>query len=100
MAKTLTLVWYFYRPLSVLGLIFSLLGLSLFNAYGPIAIRVAIYLKLVGYAGYIFYKHHFANHTYLYFLNAGHSIRSMYAYSIALDFLLFLLMLTGLSLVK
>ncbi|MFD2146487.1 hypothetical protein [Mucilaginibacter antarcticus] len=100
MTKTLTLVWYFYRPLSILGLIFSLIGISQIHANGSEFIPVAILIKIVGYAGYIFYKHHFANRTYLYFLNAGHSIKSMYAYSIAFDFLLFLAMVICVNLVK
>lgn len=100
MSKTLILVWYFYRPLSILGIIFSIIGLWQVETIGAKFIPVAILIKIVGYAGYIFYKHYFANRTYLYFLNAGYSIKTMYAYSILFDFLVFLGMLLTLNLAQ
>jgi hypothetical protein len=51
-----------------------------------------IAIKLVGYAGSIFYKHFFSNKTYVYFMNAGYGINKMYRYAFTADMIVYLLM--------
>lgn len=100
MLKTLTAVWYFHKPLATLGLFFSVFSIYTIDGFGHEFIPFGIAIKIVGSLGYIFYKHHFANKTYIYFLNAGYSINYMYACSICFDLALFALMLITYTIIK
>jgi hypothetical protein len=100
MTKTLVLVWYFYRPLLPLNLIFSIIGIIDLYKVGASFIIYTFFIKIVGYAGCIFYKHFFANKTYLYFLNSGYSIKKMYSYTFSLDFTVYLVMVTLVYFIK
>lgn len=100
MTKKLTLIWYFYKPLITINLIFS--GVGLWDLYhlGTSFILFTLFIKLVGYAGCVFYKHYFSNKTYLYFLNAGYGIKKIYALAFSFDFMIYLSMVVCFYLIK
>jgi hypothetical protein len=100
MTKTLTIVWYFYKPLLALNLFFSGLAIWQLDTLGLQFIPLASFIKVVGYSGAIFYKHYFANKNYIYFMNAGYDIKAMYTYAFGLDFVCFSVMVGVYSLVK
>lgn len=94
MNNTRILVWYFYRTLIVFNLIFTTICVLDLLKIGLWFIANTIIIKSVGYAGTVFYKNYFANKTYMYYRNAGYSITRMYAYSFAVDFALYVLIVS------
>lgn len=100
MTKTLTLVWYFYRPLLLVNLIFSAAGIWNLYKTRPSFIPITIFLKLVGYACTGAYQHYFNSKSYLYYLNAGYSIKKMYGYTFSFDLAIYFVMVVCLYLIK
>jgi hypothetical protein len=92
MSKTLTLVWHFYKPLLVCNLVFSIICIYDLSHTGLWFIPNTIGIKIVGYGVTVLYKHYFSNKSYIYFLNAGYSIKKMYSYVFAIDFVIYLAM--------
>ncbi len=100
MSCTRTLVWHFYKPLLVLNLVFSLLCLLNLYYVGVSFIGLTIFIKLVGYAGTIAYKHYFSFKTNIYYNNAGYSLKTMYKYVFGLDMAIYLLMVISFYLIQ
>jgi hypothetical protein len=100
MSKTLTLTWHFYKPLLVVNLVFSVVCIADLYKIGIWFIADTVMIKLVGYTATVFYKHYFANKNYLYYLNAGYSIKKMYGYVFSIDFGIYLLMVALFYLIK
>lgn len=92
MTKTLTLVWYFYKPLLLVNLIFSAVALWDLYLVGASFILLSFFIKIIGYAATAAYQHYFNSKPYLYYLNAGYSIKKMYAYTFSADFTIYLFM--------
>jgi len=100
MTRTFTLVRYFYGPLLLVNLIFSTVGIWNLYKTSPSFILVTFSIKLVGYASTAAYQHYFNSKSYLYYLNAGYSIKKMYGYTFSLDFLIYLIMIACFYLFK
>jgi hypothetical protein len=94
MAHLRTLVWYFYKPLLLWNLAFSFIYLGLIYVYGPKIIGYGFFFKLLGYASATFLQSHTAKNVYMYYRNAGYSIKRMYAYTYVADLLIYILMLS------
>ncbi|MBB3969271.1 hypothetical protein [Mucilaginibacter phyllosphaerae] len=90
MANIRTLTWYFYKPIYIINLIFTLICLLDIFKIGFWFIGYTIFIKAIGYMATIAYKNYFANKTYMYFRNAGYSITRMYVYAFAFDFFSYL----------
>ncbi len=95
-----TLVWHFYKPLLVFNLVFSFLCLLNLYYVGVSFIVLTIFIKLVGYAGTIAYKHYFSFKTNIYYNNAGYSLKKMYGYAFGLDMAIYLLMIACLYIIQ
>jgi len=91
-----TLLIQFYKPYFYYYLFFTGLSLTLLLSKGAIAFVLAFPLKLIGYAGAVFYQHYFYKHEYFYYRNTVMSVRSLYMYSLVPD-LIFYLLCSGLS---
>ena len=98
MAKTITLIWQFYRPLLIFNLLFSFIGLYDLAKIGSWFLANSIAIKMTGYAGSVFYKHYFANKSYVYYMNAGFGIKKMYTYVFITDMSIYLIMVAALFL--
>ena len=94
MSNIRTLIWYFYKPLLLWNLSFSVVYLGLISAYGHKVIQYGFFFKLLGYASTTFLQSYTARNVYMYYRNAGYSIRRMYFYAYALDMFIYLLMLS------
>lgn len=85
MNKTLTLVWYFYRPVMVVDLIFTAICLVSLLKIGLWFLINTLIIKALGYAAMLFYKNYFGSKTYMFYRNAGYSISRMYVYACSCD---------------
>jgi hypothetical protein len=99
MTKTFTIVWYFYRPLLLVNIIFSAVALWDLYLVGVWFILLSFFIKIIGYAATAAYQHYFNSKPYLYYLNAGYSIKKMYTYTFSIDFAIYLAMVACLYLV-
>ena len=88
------LLWYFYKPLFVLNVIFTLSALYIVVKYGLPAFAVAVSFKLISYTAGTTYQSLKADNAYYYFRNVGRSVRRLYLYSYLFDFVVFLLMVS------
>ncbi|MGZ3754806.1 MAG: hypothetical protein ACXVAY_22300 [Mucilaginibacter sp.] len=100
MSKTIMLVWQFYKPMLFFNTIFSLVCIYNLINIGWWFVVYTIYIKIVGYGFAILYKNYFANKSYIYYLNAGHSIKRMYVYAFTADFGIYLVMIALLYAIK
>jgi hypothetical protein len=92
MPTTRTLLVQFYKPYWRYYFIFTALSSALLLSKGAIALMVALPIKLIGYGGAVFYQHQFYRNEYYYYRNTGASMRRLYSYTIATDFVLFSLL--------
>jgi len=100
MSKTLTLVWHFYKPLLIFNLVITYVCVKDLFAIGLWFIGNTVFIKLVGYGATILYKHYFSSKSYIYFLNAGYSIKKMYSYVFGIDFAIYIAIVACLYLIK
>ena len=96
MSNIRTLIWYFYRPVSAWNIGFSVTAIFYIVTYGPRVTGFMFFWKAVGYASTIFLQSYSAKNVYMYYRNAGYSIKRMYTYMIAVDMAIFILMLLAL----
>ncbi|MEO7214330.1 hypothetical protein [Mucilaginibacter sp.] len=94
------LVWYFYKPIFLWNLAFSFTCLWLVGTYGAKIAGLVLFFKLIGYASTTFLQSYTAKNVYMYYRNAGYSIRRMYAYTYGIDLAVYFAMLTILLLIK
>jgi hypothetical protein len=93
MSNIRKLTWYFYKPLLFWNLAFSFVYLGLIVYYGTKIIGYGFYFKLLGYGSTVFLQNYTARNVYMYYRNAGYSIRRMYSYTFAIDFTIYLALL-------
>ena len=93
MANTRTLIWYFYRPVFLWNNAFSLTFAVLFMLHGYNTLPFGLFFKFLGYGSTVFLQSATAKNVYMYYRNAGHSIRRMYAYVFGIDFLIYIVLL-------
>lgn len=91
MNNTRTLVWYFYKPVMVINLIFTTICVLDLLKIGMWFIVNALIIKLVGYGGTVFYKNYFSDRSFMFYRNAGYSITRMYTYVFICDMAAFIL---------
>jgi hypothetical protein len=101
------LILIFYKPLFSLNI-----GLSLFSVYfisdngwhstniGINNIAVTTLLKLAGYAASVGYQYTMSQNVYFYYRNVGVSIRKIYIQVLAMDFMIYALMLALYNLIS
>jgi hypothetical protein len=94
------LVWYFYKPILLWNLAFSFVCLWFIYLYGEKIAGLILFFKLIGYAATTFLQSYTAKNVYMYYRNAGYSIRRMYAYTYGIDLALYFAMLTIYLLLK
>jgi hypothetical protein len=93
MTNIRSLIKYFYLPILPWNLGFSISAICYIFAYGPRVTGFMLFWKAVGYASTIFLQTYTAKNVYMYYRNAGYSIKRMYTYVFALDMAIFILML-------
>ncbi|WP_165851979.1 hypothetical protein [Mucilaginibacter terrenus] len=69
---------------------FSITCLFLVSVYGVKVAGFVLFFKLLGYAATIFLQSYTAKNVYMYYRNAGISVRRMYFYVFSLDLLTYL----------
>ncbi len=86
-------MFLFWRPLFVWNIIFS--GVSFWGIflYDFGFFGVGFIIKLLGYAGAVYFQRHFSHEKKYFYLNAGQSINKLYAFVFAADFCLYLLLI-------
>ena len=94
------LVWYFYKPILLWNLAFSFVCLWFIYLYRVKIAGLILFFKLIGYAATTFLQSYTAKNVYMYYRNAGYSIRRMYAYTYGIDLALYFAMLTIYLLLK
>lgn len=94
MADIRKLIWYFYKPILLWNLAFTLICLALVALYGTKVAGFVFFFKLIGYASTTSLQSYSAKNVYMYYRNAGYSIKRMYAYTYSLDLASYLLLLT------
>jgi hypothetical protein len=93
MANLRTLIWYFYKPIFLWNFLFSIICVVLIAVYGTKVNSIVFFFKLMGYASATFLQSYSAKNVYMYYRNAGYSIRRMYIYTYLLDFGIYIFML-------
>jgi len=88
-----SLIRYFYLPILPWNIGFSISAIFYIVAYGPRVTGFMLFWKAAGYASTIFLQSYTAKNTYMFYRNAGYSIKRMYAYAFAVDMGIFILML-------
>ncbi|MBK0379091.1 hypothetical protein [Mucilaginibacter segetis] len=88
------LLWYFYKPLFIWNLAFSLGYLEIIHIYGQKVISYGFFFKLLGYASTTYLQSYTAKNTYMYYRNAGYSIKRMYIYVYTIDIGIYIILLT------
>jgi len=94
MANLRKLIWYFYKPLFIWNFAFSLICVGFISIYGTKVNSIVLFFKLMGYASAIFLQSYTAKNVYMFYRNAGYSIRRMYTYVYLIDFAIYLAVLT------
>ncbi|TSD66948.1 hypothetical protein FFF34_005980 [Inquilinus sp. KBS0705] len=95
MGNLRTLIWYFYKPILLWNLAFTLICVGLIAFYGTKVNSFVFFFKLMGYASTTFLQSYTAKNVYMYYRNAGYSIRKMYAYTYLIDFCIYVILLTA-----
>lgn len=93
MANIRTLTRYFYKPILAWNTGFSISAIFYILTYGPRVTGFMFFWKALGYASTIFLQSYSAKNVYMYYRNAGYSIKRMYTYALAVDMAIFILML-------
>lgn len=88
------LIWYFYRPIFIWNMAFTLMCIGLIAIYGLKVNSFVFLFKLMGYAAGTFLRSESAKQVYMYYRNAGYSVRRMYTYVYLIDFGIYGLLLT------
>ncbi|RWY54094.1 hypothetical protein [Mucilaginibacter gilvus] len=94
------LIWYFYKPIFLWNLAFSFACLWLIGINGVKVAGLVFFFKLIGYASTTYLQSYTAKNVYMYYRNAGYSIRRMYAYVYAVDIAIYSAMLATFILIK
>jgi hypothetical protein len=93
MSKIRSLLKYFYKPILPWNLGFSLTAIFFIGFYGPRVTGFMLFWKFLGYVSTIFLQSYTAKNVYMYYRNAGYSIKRMYIYAFAVDMAIFIIML-------
>lgn len=93
MSNIRTLTWYFYKPILAWNIGFSISAIFYILVYGPRVTGFMLFWKAIGYTSTIFLQSYSAKNVYMYYRNAGYSIKRMYTYALAVDMAIFILML-------
>ncbi|TFF33571.1 hypothetical protein [Mucilaginibacter psychrotolerans] len=88
------LLWYFYKPILLWNSAFTLTCLGLVCYYGGKVAGFVLFFKLMGYASTTFLQSYTAKNVYMFYRNAGYSVRRMYAYTYAMDLTIYFFLLT------
>lgn len=80
------LLWYFYKPIMVWTIGFSIICMAWIVIYGLKICLFALLFKLIGYASVVLLRGEAARNGYMFYRNAGYSARQMYTYVFSLDF--------------
>ncbi|OOQ59438.1 hypothetical protein [Mucilaginibacter pedocola] len=94
MADIRKLIWYFYKPIFIWNAAFTLVCLGFISFYGPKVAGLVFFFKLIGFASTTYLQSYTAKNVYMYYRNAGYSIRRMYAYVYGIDLALYFALLT------
>jgi hypothetical protein len=96
-----TLVFLYYRLLLVNNLLFSfMIGIVFYLFIAKSYLFLFVLAKLIGFAGATGHYYYMQADSFYYYRNAGISIRRLYAYSLLIDIVIFVLLLSALSLIK
>jgi hypothetical protein len=93
MSNIRTLLKYFYKPILPWNLGFTLTAIFFIGTYGARVTGFMFFWKLIGYVSTIFLQSYTAKNVYMYYRNAGYSIKRMYVYAFAIDMAIFIIML-------
>ena len=88
-----TLLKYFYKPILPWNLGFTLTAIFFIGTYGARVTGFMFFWKFIGYTSTIFLQSYTAKNVYMYYRNAGYSIKRMYIYAFAIDMAIFIIML-------
>lgn len=88
------LLWYFYKPILFWNSVFTLTCLGLVCYYGRKVAGFVLFFKLMGYVSTTFLQSYTAKNVYMFYRNAGYSVRRMYAYTYAIDLAIYFILLT------
>ncbi len=94
------LIWYFYKPIVVWNSAFTLACLGFIGYYGTKVAGFVLFFKVMGYASTTFLQSYTAKNVFMFYRNAGYSIRRMYSYTYAIDLAIYFITLTLLLLIK
>ena len=94
MSNIRTLIWYFYKPIFLWNIAFSIICVVLIAIYGIKVNGFVFFFKLMGYASTIFLQNYTAKNVYMFYRNAGRSIMRMYTYTYLIDFAIYVSMLS------
>ena len=92
------LLFQFYKPQLLWNLLFSIAGLTDLYINGIGQLVASFFIKIVGYASCLGFEYYFSKQTYFYYRNAGFSVRRLYGYSFAFDFMMYILLVAALTL--
>lgn len=96
-----TLVFLYYRLLLVNNLLFSfMIGIVFYLFVDKFYLFLFVLAKFIGFAGATGHYYYMQADSYYYYRNAGISIRRLYTYSLLIDIVIFILLLSTLSLIK
>jgi hypothetical protein len=94
------LTFQFYRLILLYNIAFTILTIFISFFSGGFSSGSFLFAKLVGFTGAVSLHYYSSKNTYLYFLNAGYSIKKIIACAFAVDIGFYLFIVTSIYFIK